>query len=169
MFWIYLIIILVLITVAWAAWSFAPWVPTWSKDLERISRLAELQPSERFYELGCGDGRVTCYMAQRHSARAVGIEAAPPLYLVAKIRQLISQNKNTSIKLGNLFALDLTDADVIYFFGMPKRIEKLKQKLERELKPGTRVISYTFPIESWDPILVDKPSDKDIPIHLYRI
>ena len=46
---------------------------------------------------------------------------------------------------------------------------KLKYKLEKELKPGTRVISYAFPIEGWQPKLISKPKPTEVTIYLYKI
>jgi len=164
-----IIIVIVLIgfsTLAIAGKSFAPWVPTKKKDIERVMRLAELRPGEIWFELGCGDGRMTVAAAQAGS-KATGIELALPLYLAAKIRALKSSAK---IRYGNLFKLDISNADVVYFFGMPDPItKKLKTKLEAELKPGTRVISYAFPVEGWEPLIVDKPTENDIDIYLYNI
>ena len=74
------------------------------------------------------------------------------------------------IKWKNLFKEDLSRADVVYFFGLPKSIKnKLKKKLERELKPGARVVSYAFTIPDWDIVVKDKPREKDTPVYLYKI
>jgi len=159
---------LVLLTVALAANSLAPWVPAHGRDLKRIAELADLKPGQHFYDLGCGDGRTVCYLAGEHGARATGIEMALPLYLVCKIRQLFKKNSRINFQYGNLFKTDLSKADVVYVFGMPKRLTRLQTKLEQELKPGARVISYVFPIIAWDPKLVSKPKEADIEIYLYQ-
>jgi len=56
----------------------------------------------------------------------------------------------------DLWKYDLSDADVIYFFLMPSKMNRLRKKFEKELKPGARVISYVWPIEGWTPIKVDE-------------
>lgn len=159
-----------LITTAIASNSLAPWMPTRKRDLERIFKLAKLKPGETFYELGCGNGRVVIYASEHHNIKAVGIEMAFFLYLVCKIRQVFIGNKNLTFKCKSLFREDLSPADVIYVFGMEGSLKKrLRKKLEKELKPGARVISYSFPIAPWQPVIKDKPSEKDLAIYLYKI
>ena len=61
-------------------------------------------------------------------------------------------------------------ADVVYIFGMPGSIEdKLRTKLENELKKGARVITYSFPIKKWEPDEISKLKENDLPIYLYKI
>jgi SAM-dependent methyltransferase len=163
-----LILLILLMTAALAGISFAPWVPTWRKDFPRVFKLAELKPGQVFYELGCGDGRVVTQANKIYKAKAIGLEISMPLYLVAKLRQLFNPNKDLKIKYKNLFKENLGAADVVYFFGMPKPVkDKLRLKLEKELKPGCRVISYVFPIEGWQPEVIDKPLANVVPIYLY--
>ncbi|MDD5341159.1 MAG: hypothetical protein PHC97_01845 [Patescibacteria group bacterium] len=160
-----IIFLVLLISVAIASSSFAPWIPSRKKDLERIFRLANLKPGELFYDLGSGSGQVVIHAA-KYKAKAIGLEIALPLYLISKIRQPFY--RGTLFKYKNLFSEDLSKADVIYFFGTPRTINsKLKQKLEREAKPGARIISYTFIIEGWQPVLIDKPDKSRLPIYLY--
>ncbi|MFH1142879.1 MAG: methionine biosynthesis protein MetW, partial [Candidatus Uhrbacteria bacterium] len=120
-----LIVFLVLLTVALAANSFAPWVPAHSRDLKRIAELADLKSGELFFDLGCGDGRTVCYLARQEGVRASGIEMAVPLYLVCKTRQIFQKNSQINFHFGDLFKSDISTADVVYVFGMPKRLAKL--------------------------------------------
>jgi SAM-dependent methyltransferase len=166
---IFLFFFLILISMAIAGKSFAPWVPTWKKDLPRIFKLADLKPDETFYDLGCGDGKTVIYAVKNFSVKAIGIELALPLYFVCKIRQVFVHNKNLIFKYKSLFSEDLSRANVIYVFGTPNPLKnKLKQKLEQELKPGARVISYVFPIVGWQPTIEDKPTARSNSIYLYQ-
>ena len=61
---------------------------------------------------------------------------------------------------GKWEALNLKEADVIFCFLMPETMEKLKIKLEKELKPGVRVISFAFEIKGWTPQTVIKEKQK---------
>lgn len=162
------ILFISILSVAIAGFSFAPWVPTWKSDLPRIFKLAEMKPGEIFYDLGCGNGKVVLYANKKFQAKAIGLEISLPMYLVCKIRQLINYNKNLVFKFRNLYKEDLSQADLVYFFAKSDKVAKLKAKLERELKPGCRVISYVFPIEGWREIVKDKPKPKDIAIYLYK-
>lgn len=163
-----IVVSIVILSVALAGLSFAPWVPAWKKDLPRIFKLAELKPGQIFYDLGCGNGQVVLSANKNFKAKAIGLEISLPMYLVCKIRQLFNWNRNLIFKLKNLYKEDLSQADVVYFFGMPDKVEKLRAKLEKELKPGSRVISYVFPVVGWQEIAKDKPNPKDIAIYLYQ-
>lgn len=159
-----------LFTLALAGYSFAPWVPTRKKDLPRIFKLAKLSPGQIFYDLGCGDGKVVIYANKNFGAKAIGLELALPFYLLCKVRQILNNNVNLTFKFKNLFKEDLSKADVIYFFAesADKLKGKIKQKLEQQAKPGARIISYVFPVEGWQPTVIDKPSEKDVAIYLYN-
>lgn len=162
------IIFIFFLTAAFAGLSFAPWVPAWKKDLPRIFKLADLKPGQVFYELGCGDGRLVFYASNVCQAKAIGLEISLPMLLICKLRQLYRRDKNVTFKYKNLFKQNLSDADVVYFFGMPDKIsKKLKKKLVKELKPGTKVISYAFAINGWNPEAISRPGPVDIAIYSY--
>ncbi|OGF22166.1 hypothetical protein A2Y83_00985 [Candidatus Falkowbacteria bacterium RBG_13_39_14] len=133
-------------------------------------KLADLKPGEIFYDLGCGDGKTVIFAAKNFNAKAIGIEMAIPLFIICKIRQILNFNIHLQFKWKNLFNEDLSKADVIYFFGMPKTIKnKLKEKIKREAKPGARVISYVFKVEGWEPEIIDKPGKNELAVYLYKI
>ena len=168
---LYFLTLLLLGTTAYASRSLAPWVPCRKKDLPRVLKLAKLDKSKTFYDLGCGTGTVTFYLNKYSGAKAIGIELAVPLYLFCKIKQLFTKNKNIKFKLKNLFHENLKDADLVYLF--PASSEKLKgkllKKLKNELKPGAQIITYAFDIKELTPIIVDKPTDADVAIYLYQL
>ena len=163
-----LFLLVVLFTFAWAGKSLAPWVPCRGRDVQRVVELVNLKPGEIFYELGCGDGRIVTAVNKRYHGKAIGLELAVMMYVAAKIRQFFNWDKNLQIKYKNLFKEDLSGADVVYVFGMPFSLkERLRGKLEKELKPGARVISYVFPIAGWEPVKIDKPTERDLSVYLY--
>ncbi len=165
---IMLIFLILIFTMGIAGLSFAPWVPTFKRDLKRIADLADLQPGQKFYELGSGTGKVLFYINKMTGAETIGFEIGLPFYLISRVKQVFIGNQKVKIKYRNFFKQGLSDADVVYFFGIPKTIkDKLRQKLEKELKPETKVISYAFAIEDWQPVKVDKPGERDIAIYLY--
>lgn len=155
--WIlYLIGLIVLISFAYAANAGAPWVPTWKKDFERIIKLADLKPGETFIELGCGNGRV-CRAVAAHAknAHVIGLELSLLQVWISWLQVKLSGLSNIQIKLGNAFHADLSKVDVVYMFLMPETYEKIRPKLEAELKPGARVITYVWAIPGWTPDVID--------------
>ncbi len=148
----------------------APWVPTRGKDVARLLALAGLKPGEHLVDLGCGDGRLVVAAARDFGARATGYELSIPMIIAAR---LAARSKGSAgsvrIEYGNFFKKDLRDADVVVCFLMPKAMEKLSEKFRRELKPGARIISYTFQLPGWQAEVADRPTPKDVPIYRYRV
>jgi len=71
---------------------------------------------------------------------------------------------------GDLFEQDISSADIITLYLYPSMMEKLRTKLDKELKPGTRVVSLIFKIKGWKP-LKEKHVEYagiDIKIYLYK-
>lgn len=164
-----LLLLFVLTPAAVAGKSFAPWVPTRRRDIERIINLANPKSTDVFYELGCGDGRVTVALAKKTGIKTIGLEIAWPLVLICLVKKLFARLPNLEFKNCNIFKENLSRADIIYFFGMPDKIKgKLKGKMEKDLRPGTRIISNAFPVEGWTPIIVDQPEPNRTTIYLYE-
>ena len=173
-FWVSLILLglmlLFAFNIIFSVLSFAPWVPSRSRDLARIFKLASLKDGQLFYDLGAGDGKIVFYAGQHYNVKAIGLEISWPLFLFCRFKQFVQGNKNIEIKLKNLFEENLSAADAVYFFGMPKTINnKLNLKLRQELKPGAKIISYSFTLEGWQPAIIDKPTKEDLPIYLYIV
>ena len=159
-----------LLTAVYAGVRGAPWVPTKSKDLERFLKLAEFKPGDKFYDLGCGDGRLVV-AAAKAGAIATGFEISLFPYLLAMLRVLFASRdvrKNIKIKFRDFWKEDLSDASVIYFFLMPKIFAKLEKKLLAELKPGAKVIVYVWPFQNWTAKKIDV-YPKRPKIYLYEI
>lgn len=155
MSWPLLVVLIALALLASASLATAaPWLPTWDKDLERILALIKLRPGQKFYDLGCGDGRLIC-AASRSGAQAVGIELSLVPYLLARARIALKKNP-AQIIFKDFFRVNLNDADAVYLFLTPPVMAKIKNKLEAELQPGTKVVSYHFPLPDWPPTTVDK-------------
>lgn len=119
-------------------------------------KLANLQPGERFYDLGAGDGQVAVLAAREFQARAVGVEIEPVRCVLAWLRVLFGGViGRVSIRQRNLFDIQLDDADVVFLHLAPSLIERLRPHLILKLCPGARVISVYFPFEGWEPFDID--------------
>lgn len=163
------IVLILLIQMVYAGVSFAPWMPTRKRDIQRALKLANLQPGETYYELGSGSGGVLLRAAEYKGVKAIGFEIFFPLYLLTKIRIKL-RNSNAQVFQKDLFKADLSDADVVYLFGTPEGLaKKLEKKLWEECKPGTRIISYTMKFAQHDPAVIDKPNQKELSLFVYKI
>lgn len=169
---LFLIVLFLFILSAYAFVSLAPWVPTRSKDFERINELAKLKKGGIFYEIGCGTAAVSSYIAKNNpEAQVIGIELALPIFAYAKVKSLIKGPKNLHICFGDALDRNYADADAVYIFGLPETVNgNLKDKLERELKLGARFISYVFEVKDWkgSRSFCNKPTSKDASIYVYE-
>lgn len=165
------IFLFILIPAAFAGISGAPFVPANRQDIDIILKLADLKPTEKFYDLGAGDSRVILKAVQEYKINAVGIEIQPVLVLISKIKALYKGIKSEKLKIkwADFMKEDLKSADIIFFYLMPKAMPNLKKKLDKELKKGTRVISYIFPVSGWKEKKMVKSSHTKYPIYLYKI
>jgi hypothetical protein len=63
----------------------------------------------------------------------------------------LNDQKNLKIIQADFFQKDLKDVNLVVFFLFPKVMERVKEKLEKELKQGTHVVTHTYPIPGWEP------------------
>jgi predicted RNA methylase len=134
----------------------APFVATPISVVRQMLVLAELKPSEVLFDLGSGDGRAVIMAATDFGARSVGVELRDDLSKKAlmSIQLLKSENKPQIIQK-DIFDVDLSSADVVFLYLTTSANERIKPKLESELKSGTRVVSHDYEILGWEPEKVD--------------
>ncbi|MGB2717799.1 MAG: class I SAM-dependent methyltransferase [Vicinamibacterales bacterium] len=126
--------------------------PTEQDVVYTMLKLARVGADDVVYDLGSGDGRIVILAAQEYGARGVGIELDPPLVEISRqvARDAQLDHKVTFIE-GDLFTADISKATVVTLFLSLTVNRQLEEKLRRELKPGTRVVSHQFPIGDWKP------------------
>ena len=154
MIW-WVVIFILLLTFAYGAVRGAPYVPTWGSDVNRFLKRVGNIHSKKVYDLGCGDGRLVVAAARR-GADAVGYEVSCIPYILARIRVLFASARSVHIRFRDFWFEDISDADVVYVFLMQKVYPKLKAKCEKELRPGTIVVLYVWPMDGWEPVAVDE-------------
>ncbi len=144
----------------------APWLPTPRGTVHKMLSMAEVKPDDVVYDLGSGDGRILISAVRRTRARAVGIEVNPLWVLWTRLKIRILKVKDYArVVWGNFFREDLSKADIVMLYLLQNTNDKLKQKLERELRPGARVVSHTFTFNGWNPVKIDAESK----IYIYKI
>ncbi|MCS7095614.1 MAG: class I SAM-dependent methyltransferase [Candidatus Bathyarchaeota archaeon] len=124
--------------------------------IRHMLTLAGLKPGEVFFDLGAGDGRTVIMAAKEFGARAVGIELREDLAkkALSTIFEEGIQDRVTIIN-ANMFNVDISSADVIFLYLTTSANDKLRPKLESELKQGARVVSHDYEIVGWRPVKVD--------------
>lgn len=120
-----------------------PFISTNKKDFKEILKAVELKPGETIYDLGCGKAHLLIYAAKKFKAKGIGYELTLWPYLWGKIKIRLSK-ADVEVRMKDFFAADLSQADVVFCYLFPSIMKKLEPKFESELKPGARVVSYSF-------------------------
>ena len=134
----------------------APFVPSPATVVEYMLKLADLKSGEVLFDMGSGDGRTVIMAAKTFGARGVGIELREDL--AKKAMSSIHQHgldDRVTIMNDDMFNVNLTSADVVYLYLTTSANEKIKPKLESDLKKGARVISHDYEIIGWHPTKVE--------------
>jgi SAM-dependent methyltransferase len=115
-------------------------------------KVAGVTPADVVYDLGSGDGRLVIAAARDFGARGVGVEIDAPL---------VQQSREAAARAGmsdrvtflwqDLFTTDISAATVVTLYLRDDVNLRLRPKLLRELRPGTRVVSHDFGMAEWQP------------------
>jgi len=145
-----------------------PYVPTPDAIVQSMLRLANVQKSDVVYDLGCGDGRIVITAAKMYGAHGVGVDINPE-----RIREARENARQAGVESlvkfveGDLFEADIKDATVVTLYLLPSVNLKLRPKLMRDLKPGTRIVSHAFDMDDWK---AEKRDDVDgRPVYFWTI
>ena len=128
------------------------YVPTPGEVVIEMLQMARVTQNDIVYDLGCGDGRIVITAAKVFGARGVGVDIDP-----VRIKE---SNENTR-KIGvtdrvkfieqDLFKTDISKASVVSLYLFRELNLRLRPKLFRELRPGTRIVSHEFDMDDWKP------------------
>jgi len=149
----------------------APYYPTPLFVAEKMLEVAEVGPRDVVYDLGSGDGRIVILAAQKFGARAVGIEINPTLWQESsdRIAQLGLAGR-ARILHEDMFKTSIRPATVVTLFLLTTVLEDLRPQMERELRPGTRVVAQEFGVPGWEPrkvMRIKSEAGQSYTIYLY--
>jgi SAM-dependent methyltransferase len=126
-------------------------------------RLARVTRRDVVYDLGCGDGVIVIAAAKQYGARGVGIDIDPALVQQANDNaRAAGVSSLVRFEVGDIFSdeVRIGDATVVALYLLPSLNERLRPKLLRELKPGTRVVSNSFGMgRAWPPLQTEQVGD----------
>jgi cyclopropane fatty-acyl-phospholipid synthase-like methyltransferase len=151
-----LILAILVTTVVAPAWAQQPlrspdviFVPTPQEVVDAMLKLAKVTKNDVIYDLGSGDGRIPITAAKTYGARGVGIDIDPQRIKEAT-ENLKTAGVGDRVKFLNqdLFTTDISEATVVTLYLLPSLNVKLIPKLNKELKPGTRIVSHAFDMSS---------------------
>jgi SAM-dependent methyltransferase len=132
--------------------NLAPYMATPQEVVDRMLEMADVAKGDVVYDLGSGDGRLVITAAKRYGARGVGIDIDPAL---------ISQSKTNARKEGvdtlvefrqqDALTVDVSPASVVTLYLLSGANLKLRPTLQKQLKPGSRIVSHQFGMGDWVP------------------
>jgi SAM-dependent methyltransferase len=137
----------------------APYVPSRKDDSSKLFDDIDLRRGSVVVDLGSGDGKVLIEASKR-GMKALGYELNPILYLLSKYR--LRKYPKSKVVWGNYWSADLTKADFVFVFSAAPFMERIYEKLKRELRQGSYVASYGF---SFDGVKIYKKIE---PINIYK-
>jgi SAM-dependent methyltransferase len=129
-----------------------PYVPTPQPVVEAMLKLGEVKKGDVLYDLGSGDGRIAITAAKLYGVRATGIDINPERIAEAEANAK-NEKVTDKVKFRNedLFEANIGDATVVTLYLLPSINLKLRPKLWKDLKPGTRIVSHSFDMGDWEP------------------
>lgn len=145
-----------------------PYVPTPQEVVDEMLRIANVQKTDKLYDLGSGDGRIVITAAKRFGTRGVGVDLDP--------ERVQDANRNArragvtdlvEFRQQDLFKTNLQEATVVTLYLLPEVNMRLRPKLFQELKPGTRIVSHAFDMGDWKPEKVVQVNGRTI--YFWRI
>jgi len=143
-------------------------VPTAFETVIAMLKLAEVTSKDVVYDLGCGDGRFVVTASQQFGARGVGVDIDPERIREAReLAKRTGADDKVRFIEGDLFEADISEATVVTLYLLTRLNLKLRPKLMKELKPGTRIVSHAFDMGDWKPEKTGQVSGSSI--YLWRI
>lgn len=147
-------------------------VPLYLSNTPTAAALVELTediPALRLVDLGAGIGSVVRPLARaRPDGRFTGVENAPASWLIGRLRT--ARLANCRWLWGNLWQTDLATFDVAYAFLSPAPMATLWGKAKREMRPGSLLISNSFPIPGVEATSIVAVADgRQTQLYCYRL
>jgi precorrin-6B methylase 2 len=128
-----------------------PYEPTPPEVVRAMMDLAEVQPGDVVYDLGCGDGRIVVEAARR-GARGVGVDLDPRRIAEARANaSAAGVADRVELRVGDLFETDVRPATVVTLFLYPNVNRELRPRLLAQLRPGARIVSHMHDMGDWRP------------------
>jgi len=141
-----------------AVWTYGevPFVRSTPEVIDRMLEMARVKAGDLIYDIGSGDGAIIIRAAKKYGVRGVGIEIDEDLVLKARSNAFREKVEHlVEFRAQDAFTVDISPATVVTLYMLPDFNAKLRPILDRQLKPGTRVVSHDYPIEGWVPDRVE--------------
>ena len=140
----------------------APFVPTPPEVVDKMLEMAQASKDSVIYDIGCGDGRIVVAAAKKYGARGVGIDIDPVRIKESKANAKASGvEKLIKFREEDATKTDISPATIVTLYLLPESNELLRPKFERELKPGTLIITHNYIVPGWEDKEIDTATVMD--------
>jgi len=137
-----------------AASSQVVYVPTPQEVVDKMLDMAKVTKDDVVFDLGCGDSRIVATAAKKFGAKGVGVDIDPARIEDSKatLKKMEVPEGLVEVRQGDALKVkDLSRATVVTLYMLPEFMAQLKPILERDLKPGTRVVAHDYAVPDWEP------------------
>lgn len=149
-----------------------PYVPSKPEVVAEMLRMANVGKNDILYDLGCGDGRIVITAAQLYGTRGVGLDIDPDR--IEESRENAAKANVTHLVRffeQDLFEADFHEATVVSLYLLTSVNLRLRPQLLSQLRPGTRVVSHNYGMDTWKPdqssvVMID---DTDHDVYLWIV
>ena len=166
---LFLLLIFSAILTIYASQVGAPIFLSNKKIIERAFEYLKINSSSQVCDLGAGTGRVMILAKHRFGARISGFELSPIFFVLAKLNLFLRGMRKNDLRLADFYKNDLSENDVIFCFLSIRAMKRLKSKFEKELKSGTKIVSYAFKIPGWETMKIFEDKDSPGKVYVYEI
>ena len=132
----------------------APFVPSKKQTAESMIKLAAIKKGATIYDLGSGNGKLL-FLAESRGARAIGYEINPILVWYTNLLAFLHRQPRVHVYWKNFWAATIRDADVVFIYLLPWKMERLEQKIKNECKKGAIIVSNSFIFPNWKTLRSD--------------
>jgi hypothetical protein len=171
-FFLLFLLVLCFLSIVWTSLrvGISP-MPTSAKVLQEIDLFLPTNIEGKIYELGSGFGSLALFLSQRFPhCRVVGFELSFFPFLISLFWKGAKQRKNLFFQRRDFFEVSFFDATLVTCYLFPKAMERLKEKLQREMPKGALILSHTFAFRNWKPIKIIEAQDLGkTKIYLYQV
>ncbi len=157
-----------------AGQTLAPYLSTPDDVVARMLSLADTSSRDTVYDLGCGDGRIPIAAAKKYGAHGVGLDIDPKLVELARANAKAAGVEGlVEFRVENVLEADISPATVVTLYLLSSSNERLRPRLQQQLKPGARVVSHAFSMgRAWPADKVDQfvsALGDEVTLYLWRI
>ena len=129
----------------------APYVPSPTAVVDKMLELAQVTRQDVLYDIGCGDGRIVIAAARKYGAAGVGIDIDKGMVETSrKNAKAAGVERFVEFICMDATKADVSAATVVTLYLLPESNALLRPIFDKQLRPGTRVVSHNYVIPGWE-------------------